>query len=840
MKIVPFKTGALSVFVCSLLHSYTCIAEDYFDPSLLDGQQGKNIDLSVFDKQGGQTAGTYATAIYLNQNYVTEQQVHYNNIANTGRLAPAFTKATYIDLGIMSNATPAFSAIPDNDVIPDISAVIPDAYTKYTFELNKLDISIPQIYIRKTIKNSVPEKEWDDGINALFTNYSYSGASTKDKTKSSIAQSSYLNLRSGVNWQAWRLRNYSTYSHANHMESWKNLSTYLQRDIKSLKSQLTVGDSYSPADMFDSIAFRGVQLASDDAMVPNSIRGFAPIVRGTAQSNAQITIRQNGSIIWQSYVPPGPFAIDDLYPTASSGDLQVEVKEADGSVRTFIQPFSSVPIMLREGRFKFSLTAGEYRNNNGEKYSPEFMQATAIVGLPYTSTLFGGTILSKKYNAGLIGIGKSLGEIGSVSFDTTIANAKLGNDNSTGTSFRFQYAKEIQPTGTSFSLAGYRYSTSRYRDFAEANGFYAHQYQHPDTKDDQDALAKGYSLWRSTHNKRDKIQLNLNQSLGDYGNLYLMAYQQQYWNVKGKEQSINLGYNTNYHGVTYSFNYAYSKDMYYSNKNQVFSLSVQIPLSTARNNAWINLSNSTDNKGNSVSSAGISGTALDDNSLQYNLQQGYANRGQHATGNLSANYRTGFGEYQAGYNYSSNTSQLNYSANGSVILHRHGATLGQPLGDTAGLIHAKDAKNLSVTSQVGVRTDRFGNAVVPYLSPYQRNVLTLDASTANKNVDLVTTTKTAVPTRGAIVMLDYPAQIGLKIHVKLTGKTIPFGALAQVVNGDFTAEGIVDDRNTVYLSGVPSQGNIDIRWNGGQCHAPYNLGDTQKEVNIKSVTAACR
>lgn len=56
---------------------------------------------------------------------------------------------------------------------------------------------------------------------------------------------------------------------------------------------------------FDSVSFRGVQLASDDNMLPDSLKGFAPVVRGIAKSNAQITIKQNGYTIYQTYVSPG-------------------------------------------------------------------------------------------------------------------------------------------------------------------------------------------------------------------------------------------------------------------------------------------------------------------------------------------------------------------------------------------------------------------------------------------------------------------------------------------------------------------------------------------------------
>ncbi|ESS57948.1 outer membrane usher family protein [Enterobacter cloacae S611] len=87
---------------------------------------------------------------------------------------------------------------------------------------------------------------------------------------------------------------------------------YLQRNIKALKGQLTLGDSYTSSEIFDSVQFRGAQLASDDNMLPDSLRGFAPVIRGIARSSAQVTIKQNDYIIYQSYVAPGAFVIRDL------------------------------------------------------------------------------------------------------------------------------------------------------------------------------------------------------------------------------------------------------------------------------------------------------------------------------------------------------------------------------------------------------------------------------------------------------------------------------------------------------------------------------------------------
>lgn len=837
MQKFTFKCTVLSIAIYSLLYSQFNLAEDFFDPSLIEGvsDQNKYIDLSVFNK-GGQAEGTYLSEIYLNSNYVIQQRVRYSHAEGGNQLLPALSKADYVKFGVLPNATPAFMNIPDDEIIKNISTVIPDAFAKYNFEQNRLDISIPQQYVHRVAQGTVAESQWDDGISALFANYNYSGASTKTDGISGYQNNSYLNLRSGLNIGPWRLRNYSIYSHSNHTEKWQNINTYVERDIKSIKGRLVIGDSYTPSDMFDSFSFRGAQLASDDAMQPTSLRGFAPVVRGIAQSNAQITIRQNGSIIWQSYVPPGPFMINDLYPTAASGDLEVTIKEADGTVRTFIQPFSSVPIMLREGRFKYSLTVGEYRSRSKGDKTPSFLQATGIYGLPYTSTIYSGVITSKHYNSLLLGLGKSLGDLGSISFDATIANAKMLGENNTGGSFRFQYSKEVLSTGTSFSLAGYRYSTSKYRDFSEANGYYENTpiYYSNGTLD-EDEIRKGYAIWRNGQRKRDRLQLSINQTLGDYGSLYVTGYQQQYWSNSGKERSLNLGYNKSYKGINYSFNYSYSKDMYYGRKDQTFSLTMQIPLDFIHSNTWLNLSTSSDDKGNNTTTAGISGTVLEDNNLSYNLQQGYTNRGVGSSGGASVDYKASFGEYQVGYNYTRYTQQVNYSAMGGIVVHPHGVTFSQPLGETIALVRAKDADNVKVIGNPGISTDRWGNAIVPYVSPYQRNDLSLDTSSLGARADISTNTRTVVPTRGAIVLANYPTSIGYKVFVTLQGVNIPFGAKATVSNNGVVSTGIVDDGQKVYLNGAPIEGTISVSWADGHCEAPYKLVDPQSDIISVSV-----
>ncbi|MER2046535.1 MAG: fimbria/pilus outer membrane usher protein [Pantoea agglomerans] len=821
-------------------------AEDYFDPDSVEkrGGQADSVDLSSLEHPGGQVPGAYRTEVYLNGNYVADRTLNFRSGENG--LVPDISREDLVAWGVRSGATPGFARSGSGNLSQHIDEYLPASRVSYDFPQRRVDISIPQEYVRQSAQGSVSPEEWDDGLPAAFLNYTYTGASSRSDLREGTEQNNYINLRSGVNLGAWRLRNYSAWSDSERSRRWNSINTYLQRDVKSLRAQFVAGDSYTPSDVFDSFAFRGAQLVSDDNMLPESLRGFAPVVRGIAQSNARVTVRQDGNVIYQAYVPPGPFAISDLYPTSSSGDLSVSVREADGTVRQFTQAFSAVPIMQREGRFKYSITAGKYRVAAETGYAsrePAFMQATGIYGLSHAATLYGGTTVAGDYTAGSLGLGKGLGSLGSVSVDGTWAQAWLDDFDRRGASFRFQYSKDFTDSGTTFTLAGYRYSTSGYLDFNEANGHYDSLPLNPRADElaesDQALTQRAYAFWRNQHNKRSRAQLNVNQTLGDYGSLYISAYQQQYWGISGRENNLNFGYSVSIQAVNYSLNYAWSESPYYSQKDKVISLAVQIPFDRLLPTSWLNLSGSQVSHGSSVASAGISGTALTDNNLSYNVQQGYTSKGMGATGSATADYKTSSGEYQAGYNYTRQTRQLNYGAMGGVVVHPYGLTLSQPLGDTFALVRAEKADDIKVENNTGVYTDGRGYAVVPYLSPYRRNAVRLNISTLGDNVDVTTDTRMVVPGQGALVLADFPTRYGQKIMLTLNSLVpVPFGASAIVKNVSHTSAGIVDDQRQVYLSGVPPRGTVNVIWQGGSCEAPY---DTRTdESNVHLITAECR
>ena len=127
---------------------------------------------------------------------------------------------------------------------------------------------------------------------------------------------------------------------------------------------------------------------------------------------------------------------------------------------------------------------------------------------------------------------------------------------------------------------------------------------------------------------------------------------QQYWGITGRETNLSIGYSGSVRAINYSLNYAWSESPYYSQKDRTLSLAVQIPFDRFLPTSWLNLSASHASQGASVTSAGISGTALADHNLSYNVQQGFDSRDRDLSGSASADYKASFGEYQAGYNYS--------------------------------------------------------------------------------------------------------------------------------------------------------------------------------------------
>ncbi|STT78808.1 Fimbriae usher protein StcC [Klebsiella pneumoniae] len=120
--------------------------------------------------------------------------------------------------------------------------------------------------------------------------------------------SAYLGVNAGLSWDGWLLKHIGNLNWQQQGKAhWNSNQTYLQRPIPQLNSIVSGGQIFTNGEFFDTIGLRGVNLSTDDNMFPDGMRSYAPEIRGVAQSNALVTVRQGSNIIYQTTVPPGPF-----------------------------------------------------------------------------------------------------------------------------------------------------------------------------------------------------------------------------------------------------------------------------------------------------------------------------------------------------------------------------------------------------------------------------------------------------------------------------------------------------------------------------------------------------
>lgn len=844
------KLHASTVFIlrltlgCLLIDVSDVSADEYFNPALLDTSSTSVTDLSRFE-EGNQQPGNYRVEIYINNDSVDSQEITFFNTSTQegeNKLTPCLSLQQLQDWAIKT--TPYPDLLKEGEQCVNIHA-IPQAEARFDFNRQRLTLSIPQIALNTQIRGYVSPDKWDDGITAFLLNYSLAGSQTLASSQQGSEDSQYLNLRPGFNIGPWRYRNYSTWNRDSEgKSSWESVYNYLSRDIRAWKSQLVLGDSNTPSDVFDSVAFTGAQLASDDSMLAESEKGFAPVLRGIARTNATVSVLQNGYTIYKTTVAPGAFQINDIFPTGGSGDLELVVDESDGSQQHIIVPYASLPVLQREGHVKYSTTLGKTRFNTSNEVQGDvsLAQGTLMYGLPWDITIYGGVqVASDVYSAAALGFGWNMGLIGAFSVDVTKSRADVvkqpgkPSENEKGHSLRVRYSKNFLDTGTNVLISGYRYSTKGYYSLQEAMTQYG----------GDDESGNGGRV-------RSRTDMTLSQDT-QIGALSLSLVQEQYWN-RNKMSSVSLGYSNNWGKVNYSINYSWQKNTGDSDgqnslsDDQQFALSLSVPFSVFSTPVSLSYNLSDSRSGSPVQNMSLNGSALEDDSLQWNAQAGYQADGQQYSSNVSANYNARYGNVSGGFSHDQNSDRLSYGLQGGMIIHDEGITLSQPIVDTAVLVKAPDVSNVPVNSQAGVRTDQRGFAVLPYATPYRKNNVSLNTeSLDNQTIELVETTKTVIPTSGAIVKAEYQTAVGYRALVTLVRpdkRYVPFGATVGNAAGENSQinASLVGDDGVVYLTGLENKGQRKVQWGNGadqQCVFDFAIPAVTSPSGIEIFQAVC-
>jgi len=821
-----FKRNGWAPLLAALGVSTVCQAEgeEQFNTSFLQGAAAA-VDLHSLLASSSVLPGNYRVDLYGNDTLVGRRDIDFRHNTGSGKIEACLTLEMVQQLGVDIAKLQASGKLDGNDpnACIDLPALIKGASVRYDVPRLRLLVSVPQSAMERGRRGYVDPALWDAGVSAAFINYQLS--SNRNSTEGQNTLSNNLGLRNGINLGGWRLRNESNFnSSTDRPSTFKSNRSYLQHDVTALKGQFSAGDIFSDADLFDSVRYRGVKLGSDDGMRADSERGYAPIIRGIAQTSATVEIRQNNYILYTANVPPGPFEISDIYPSGSNGDLEVTVIEADGRRRVTVQAFSSLPIMVREGQLKYSLSAGQYNSNSDGQQSPQFVSSTLAYGISSNLSGILGVQASQDFQAMSVGMGRNT-PIGAVSLDMTHSASRTFGQAVTGNSLRALYAKTFTGTDTSFTLAAYRYSTEGYRTLTD----------HVEDSSEDLRVRTGHSKTRT--------DLTINQSIGrnsEFGSLYVNASDQRYWN-RGGSQSFSAGYTGNWGDLSYNLGVTRTKQIVTwgepSSDTQV-NLSVSFPLgSQARApRAFVTTSHQ---RGDTTTQAGINGYVADTSDTFYSVQAGHSDTSGDS-GSVNVNSRTAVADVSLGYSQGQGYNSQNFNLAGSVVAHAGGVNLGQTVSETFALAEVPGVSGAKISSYSGVETGYNGYAVVPTAQPYRVNWISLDTRDLGGDVEITNATQQLVPRRGAIVVAHYSGTSGRRVLFELFDaqhQPLSFGASLEDANGKQLA--IADPNGNALALVEEDQGTLIIKWGEQHCRATYALPPQNKALNYERQSLVC-
>lgn len=800
--------------------SATTLAQVTFDDTFLQQPRDTRIDIGRFNRGNAILPGQYKADLYVNEHWIGRRVIVLREASGGTGVQPCIDRTLLDSLGVdLGRLTPAAGTLLEGGACTTLDKLVPDAVATFDSGELRLNVSVPQIAMVRHARGYVDPKYWDEGVTAARLEYNASAYHTDSSGYASTQ--GYVGLVAGLNVGAWRFRHTGSLTHAERTGSkYQSVQTNLQRSIAPLRSQLVIGEAFTDGNIFDSVGFRGVQMASDDRMYPESQRGYAPVIRGIASSNARVQVRQNGNILYETTVSAGAFEIDDLYPTGYGGDLEVVVTEADGSVRIFKVPYAAAVNALRPGVLRYGVTAGQYRNA-GVSATPAMLQGTIQYGFTNLVTGYGGVLMAQGYSSALAGaaLNTSFGAFGA---DVTHATTRMPHSaDRSGQSLRLSYSKLVADTGTNLTLAAYRYSTSGYLGLADAVALR-----------DLDKRQLGLAV-RGI--QRGRLQMTVNQAmLQGYGNFYLSGSTQDYWNHDRRDTEFQIGYNNNFRQLTYGISATRQLNVTTRKWDNRIMLTVGVPLGKDPGAPYATTAVQVGQPGVASVNQSVNGALGIDSAFTYGVNAGYEAGSESSDGaslGVNAAYRSPLATLTANASKSSAYTQVAAGVSGGIVAYSGGVAFTPTMGETLAIVEARDAEGARLTNGSGLRVDGRGRAVVSSLTPFARNELEIDPSGLPLNVAFQSTSQRVAPTSGAVVKVKFDTANAGRTAVirarRTDGHALPFGA--QVLDADGQAVGVVGQGGRVLVHGLKAGSGVltiaSAGSAGAACRITYRLPD---------------
>lgn len=718
-----------------------------------DFLHGENIDISRFSQGNITLPGVYEVTTNLNGKARGRLKLAFVLEDGHFNAQPCFNQGQLRQLGIIPDEMRAQRLTriqPDGaDKCYVLSRWVEGAVSQYNSGDFELNLQVPQLYVSYRSDDYVDPSLWEAGETVGFIDYAANawqvsrgiGKGSRNHTGSNTGN---LAATAGINLGEWRFRKRTNFGWSSQRPAFtQNIYAYAQRDITPLNAVLTLGETSSNGTLFEGYRLRGAVLQTDERMLPTEMRNYSPILRGVAETNAKITVTQRGQTLYETIVPPGPFAITDLGAMGYGGDLVMTITEADGRTRQQLIPFSAPPMLLREGASRFSVSAGQL-DEQGIQSHYDVFQAIYHRGVMNFWTMYGGALIGEYYKA--FGIGQAFNTpVGGLSFDMINARSVLpGNILTLGNSYQISYSNYLNQTNTNITLAAYRYSSKGYYTFHET------------------ALAREFSTGKEqngfsyiNYRTQNRFTASINQRLDENKTLWFSGSLSSYWNDQPNSRQYSLSFSHSLDKFSYAITGSRSRAGNGRDEN-IMQLSLNVPIGGTYTNKPLFSS-----LYSSVSHSNLSGTQFQTHAngnqgeggeLTYGVgvSTGASGSSKSVDGNIQ--YQTSLGQLGMSATFNNTNTQLSGSMSGSVVAHPGGVTLGPALYDAPfAIVEAKGAAGAGLFNGRGAKVDRFGYAIKPSLTSYRENTVQLNAKGLPHTVDVLENEKRIYPRQGAAI-----------------------------------------------------------------------------------------
>lgn len=769
-----------TLLTCLILSSFRVFSADELNLEFIQGGAKGNIPAILSGTQK-YPAGQYVVDVFMNRENLGRQVLSITpEDAQNLCLSPVWIEMAQLPIKL-DEFQSYFNAPRQCYELGQF----PGAKVDLDHSTQALKFSIPQIAVRDALSSD----NWDYGIPGFRLTYSGNASKTADN-KEQI----YGNFELNANLGRWVLAGRTSGFNG---QGFNTPEATLSTAIGPIRGNLLMGKSQTASTLLPDFGFYGVALRSDSNMVPWSVRGYAPMITGVANSNARITVTQGNYTVSSQIVPPGPYALNNINPIGN-GDLTVTIEEENGAKTVRTYPVTTLPTLLRAGDFNYNVVVGERADDIGKHQDVKgvFTLASLDYGLAPV-TLNAATVLHEKYQSLGLGLTKDFGLFGAMAASVNGSRSSFENGftqydkkrTQNGVSAMVKYAKGLT-NSTNLQLLTYRYTGEKYVDFSEftPNNLY------------------------SMDNRKERYEAIVTQS---FGSSFISAsgWTQSYRNRNSDDVGANLSYSTAINQVSLSVNANYGKYHNFDKDDYGASFSVSVPFSAFERPHYSTSSIGYTRSNKTTFNTGVSGSVNE--KVNYSLNSGI-NRN---TTSASAYAGIAFDAMQTGMSVSQsdNKTSMSISASGSVIgTGPTGLMMTREQNNTLAVVKVKDLPNIRFN---GSRPTGKDGTTVLYVTPYNNNDIRIDTEQVPDNVELLNTVYSVVPTDRAIVYREFN-HVDIKRYIlRLTGrdgKPVVMGSQARTEQG--LDAGFVSNGGILLMNvlSVPKRVTV-TQQNGQQC-----------------------